>query len=319
MSTQSVTLCQCVGNVNNLGKPGCLPELAAPARFWFGEVFKEDGTRNAFDPAVTLDLTYMNTFLKNENVKDRILPTDIVQDFTPEKADAIRQDAPSGATRVVKEGTVTHTAIFWTNDPYTYKALFDSRKCKANAIWIEDTNGNLIGEATSDGKLGGRRVEVNSMVATVTDPKFDELGALTVTWTYEQVSGDEKVSYIKAADFESDFRTSDVVALLDAEGAFVGTPGLLGGIYEMFLLYGSIGQKIPVPGMDETNIEIRNVTDSTDITLTAFSDALVDGTYVYTHAAIDATDVVSMQGVTTTIQKNIDTKLLANFTGIVTA
>ncbi len=322
MSTQSVTLCQCVGNVNNLGIPGCLPELGAPKRFWFGQVNKVDGTRNAIDPLLTLDLAYMNTFLKNEEPADRLLPTDTVQDFLPEKADPVTEEAASGAMNIVREGVVTHVAVFWVNDPYTYKALFDSKKCKPNAVWIEDTNGNLIGEATSDGKLGGRKVEVNSMNSIATDAKFDERAKLTVTWSYELSSGDEKVSYIKAADFASDFKTSEAVALLDADGEFVGTPGTLGGSYRMFLLYGSIGgiHKIPITGFDETNIEMFNETvGPASVTLTAFSDAITDGLYVYTHSVQAATNVVHMQGVTTTIQKDIDTKALNAITGIITS
>ena len=41
MSTATVTLCECVGNINNLGVPNCLPTLGAPRRFWFGQVNKE--------------------------------------------------------------------------------------------------------------------------------------------------------------------------------------------------------------------------------------------------------------------------------------
>lgn len=311
MSTQTVALCQCGGNVNNLGLPGCLPELGAPRRFWFGEVNKEDGTRNAFDPSVTLDLAYMDGFLKAEIAQDRVLPSDNVKDFTPEKADPVTEESASGAKGIVREGAVTHTAVFWVNDPYTYKALFDSRKCKQNAVWIEDTNGNLIGEATADGKLGGRKVEVNSMVATVTDPKFDELGKLTVTWSYELASGDEKVSYIKASDFASDFTTAGATALLDAELSFVGSPGQTGGTFLLYLLYGSLGQKIPVTGLTPSNLEGYNEDTPAAVTLLTCSDSITDGTYIYTHASQTLADVFHIQGASgVTIQNGIDTKLI---------
>jgi hypothetical protein len=296
-----------------------LPELGAPRRIWFGEVFNEDGTRKSFDPSVTMDLAYMDTILKHETPQNRVFPSDNVKGFTPEKGDATSEEADSGAIRVIKEGVVTHTAVFWVNDPYKYKAMFDSWKCKQVGAWIEDTNGNLIGEATSDGKLGGRRIEVNSMVSTVTDPLFGEGAKLTVKWSYELVSGDEKVSYIAAADFASDFTTDAAVGLLDVDGEFVGVPGQTGGTYKIYLVYGSVGNEIPVTGLGVSNIEGYNETTPGSVTLLTFTDALVDGTYVYTHASQTATNVLHMQGVTTTIQKNkYDTKSLNAVTGIIT-
>lgn len=314
MSLQQVTLCECEGNVNNLGVPGCLTELGAPRRFWFGEVFKADGTRNAFDPSVTLDLAFFNTFFKNETPQDRILPSVNVKDFLPEKEDPVIEDAASGAKTVVREGVITHTAVFWVNDPYKYKAIFDSRKCKENAVWIEDTKGNIIGEATSDGKLGGRRVEVNSLVATVTDPMFTERPKLTVTWSYQLISGDEKVDFIKAADLASDFSTDLAVALLDGELEFVGDPGTLGGTFKLFTFYGSIGQRIPITGLTPTELEGFNETTPGVVTLTAASDSVTDGTYIYTHTVQTAGNIFRIQGVTTNIQGGFDLKLIKTIT-----
>lgn len=320
MSTATVALCQCTGNFNNLGVPGCLPLLGAPRRFWIGEINNADGTRKSFDPSTLLDLAYFDTILKAEDPQDRVFPADNVKTFLAEKADPVKEEAESGAMRVVKEGVITHTATYWVNDPYTYKALWDSWKCKEIGVWTEDTEGNIIGEATSDGKLGGRRVEVNSMVSVVTDPNNTVGAALTVTWSYELASGDGKVSYISASQLASDFATSDAKALLDVEGEFVGVPELDGGSYKLFLLYGPLGEKIPVTGWDETNIEGFNENTPAIVALTAFSDALVDGTYVYTHVAQTATNVLHMQGITTTIQKiKYDTKLLNAVTGIMTA
>ena len=100
-----------------MGVTGCLTELGAPRRFWFGQVNKDDGTRLSFDPGVTLDLAYMNTFLKSETLSERVIPTDNVKDFLPEKEDPVTEDAASGAKVVVREGSVTHVAVFWVNDP----------------------------------------------------------------------------------------------------------------------------------------------------------------------------------------------------------
>jgi hypothetical protein len=151
----------------------------------------------------------MDTILKAEDPQDRVFPADVVKTFAAEKADPTTEEAENGSIRVVKEGVITHTATYWVNDPYAYKALWDSWKCKEIGVWTEDTEGNIIGEATSDGKLGGRRVEVNSMVSVVTDPNNTVGGALMVTWSYELASGDGKVSYISASQFASDFKTSD--------------------------------------------------------------------------------------------------------------
>lgn len=319
MSTQSANLCTCTGNTNNLGLPGCLTELGAPRRFWFGEVFKEDGTRNSFDPSVTLDLAYMNTFLKNESTIDRILPSANVEDFIPEKSDPVTEEAASGRIGLVREGVITHEAVFWTDDPYTYKALFDGRKCKEQAVWIEDTEGNLIGEATTDGKLAGRRIESGSMVATVTDRTFGVRAKLTVKWSYKLVSGDEKVSYIKAADFASDFTTEAAESLLDAELEFVGSPTQTGGTFKLFLFYGSLGQKIVIPAFTPTELEGFNETTPASVTLLTCTDAVTEGTYLYTHASQTLGNVFHIQGVTTTIQNNIDTKRINSVSGILIA
>jgi hypothetical protein len=104
------------------------------------------------------------------------------------------------------------------------------------------------------------------------------------------------------------------------EGEFIGVPELDGGTYKLFLLYGPLGEKIPVEGWDENNIEGFNENTPASVTLLTFSDALVGGTYTYTHAAQTATNLLHMQGLTTTIQKiKYDTKLLNAVTGIMTA
>lgn len=320
MSTATQALCTCTGNFNNLGVPGCLPLLGAPKRFWIGETFNADGTRKTFDPSTLLDLAYFDTILKAEDPQNRVFPADTIKTFASEKEDPTTEDAENGSKRVIRDGVVTHTATYWVNDPFTYKALWDSWKCKEISVWTEDTLGNILGEATADGKLAGRRVEVNSMVSVVTDPNNTVGAALVVTWSYELASGDGKVSYISANQLASDFAASDAKALLDVEGEFVGVPELDGGSYKLFLLYGPLGEKIPVTGWGVTNIEGFNENTPASVTLLTFTDALVDGTYTYTHSAQTATNVLHMQGVTTTIQKiKYDTKLLNAVTGIMTA
>ena len=320
MSPQSANLCTCTGNTNNLGLPGCLTELGAPRRFWFGEVFKEDGTRNAFDPTAALDLTYMNTFLKNESTVDRVLPSIKADDFIPEKADPETEVAASGRIGITKEGVITHEAVFWTDDPYTYKALFDGRKCKEQCVWIEDTEGNLIGEATIDGELGGRRIEGGSMVATVTDRTFTTKAKLTVKWSYKLVSGDEKVSYIKAADFASDFTLESAEGLLDAELEFVGSPTQTGGTFKMFLFYGSLGQKIPVPSFTPAELDGFNEDTPAAVTLLTCTDAATEGTYLYTHASQTLGNEFHIEGIGgVTIQNDIDTKRIGTVSGTLIA
>lgn len=304
----SKKICSCDGSSRNLGTTGCLPELGAPKDFWISPTFNEAGNRIALDPSVTLDLAYMTTFLRNENSRDRIYPALDVKAFVPEKADPTTEEAPSGSIAIVKQGSVSHSFTFWTNDPYTYKALFENMSCLDNQVMIPDTEGNLIGEETEDGKLAGRRIETNSMVVTVEDHTFESVAKVTVKFNYRLDSGDEKVSYIKASDFASDYNTSTIKPLLDAQIEFVGTPTQTGGTFKLFLLWGSIGNKVAIPSFTPTELIGYNETTPGTVTLITCTDAVTEGTYVYTHASQTATNVFHIQGNAATIQKDIDTK-----------
>jgi hypothetical protein len=279
---------------------------------------KEDGTDNCIDPSVTLDQAAVDALFKNEIARDRFLPLLSVKGYTPEQADPTTDEASNGDIDIVREGVESAVFEFRCANPNTLKAKLKAMACLDVTVFIIDTDGNIIGEANTAGKLCGRRVAKNSLNAKVLPRSFDGVNKIELSYNYDLASGSEKVDYIKAGDF-TDTSLLDVEALNDVNIEFVGNPGLSGGTFKLFLDWGSIGDKIPVTGLTPTELIGYNQDTPGTVTLLTCTDTVLDGTYIYTHAAESAGEIFNIQGNGATIQGVYDTKRLASVSGTLTA
>jgi len=312
-----IGICTCEGNINNLGKPGCLVELQAPEQLWFALRKKQDGSSNCIDPTATLDLAEMNTFLQATDALERYLPLKGVKNFTPEQADDTTDEASDGSIEIVNQGIVSSTYTVWCKDPYKLKAKMDTLRCLELMVYTVDRAGNVIGQLDSATEFCGRKVAVNTMSTKVL-PKNDEgNNKVEISFSYERGSGDDKVDYIQSTDFASDFDPLDVIPLQDVNMEFVGSPAQTTATFKLFLDYGSVKTRIAVGGLDETNLQLRNNTDTTDVPFITCSDAATTGTYISTYALQDVSDLVAPKGITT-VQSGFDLKRIDDvFTAVV--
>ena len=125
----NIGICTCAGNINNLGEPDCLIELQAPSQLWFSLRETITGSPIAIDPTLTLDDTYINTFLEADNAKNRILPLLKVKNFTPEQDDATTDEASDGSIEIINKGIIKMTYTVWTKDPYKFEAKIETLAC----------------------------------------------------------------------------------------------------------------------------------------------------------------------------------------------
>lgn len=304
----NIGICTCEGNINNLGKPNCLVELQAPDQLWFALRTKTDGTANVIDPTATLDQAYFETFLHADEAKNRFLPLKGVKNFTPEQDDDTTDEASDGSIEIINQGIVRSTYTVWCKDPYKLKAKLETLKCLELGAFTIDRSGNIIGEETSDGKLAGRKIAVNTLSVKVM-PKSDEgTNKIEISFDYERSSTDSKVDYILSSDIVSPYSLNDVAPLQDVNIEIVGTPSTTDIDFKLFLDYGSLSSRIPVEGLTTSNLEGFDTIGTTTVTFATVTEPVTGGTYNATFSAETSGDILRVQGKTTTVQSGFDLK-----------
>lgn len=302
--------CGTGADINNMGQGDCLEELKVAKTLVFSQRTTSAGVQITADPTSALDLTYWNTLFQADDVNVRLLPLLNIEGFEPTQDEDTFDEAPSGRKELVSEGVSNGKCFVWVKQPNVLKAKIDNLRCKSLQMHIIDTAGTIIGEADTTGVLlAGRKIANNTLTSRVLWKDDAGNNKVEITWEYDRSSSDSKVDFIAASQMTPNDVLCDIDALVDVSISVTGTPTQTTFDFKLFSDFGGMNSRNAIGGLTLTELEIYNVTDSSSVAFITLTD-VTSGSYIGTFASQDSSDVLRVQGITTSVHNGFDLKRL---------
>lgn len=305
-------ICTCAGDWSNLTQPACFGEAGEFLHGMFATELKADGSANCVLGADVLNQAYWDAKFKNESMQDRWLIQENITKITPITEDDITDTSNPLKTIDLSKGKRGYTFSVITKEPNKLAKKYAELACQDLVFYAITDSGNVVGKCVGD-DLCGRKIARLSTTVVPKSTQNSQAAELLITVEFEITELDEDVDYI-TPDSGVDLTLSK--GLIDAEIEFVSA-GINSTVFKLFTCVGAKNARVAVSGLTAAELEVYNETDSAVIVLSG-AITEVEGTYTAPfNVAQDLTDVIRVQGITTTVQKQYDLKKVDDVTTVI--
>lgn len=290
-------LCSCNGGMPNFGEGKCPDELDLPFILVISQVEDSSGNAIGIDYTQTLDTTFMNGKLHNENADDRMIVITNIKGYTHDQAENKTDEAPNGDINNLQDGVTSVEFEFRPHNVSVDARSWKSMSCLQLQANIIDTSGNWTGKKGEGTTIIGKTIAVNSLSVRPKPRVNGEAAKLIIKFSYTLTSGEETTQFLKPSDFTDFDLLTAVKPLRSVYCTITGTTATTVN-FQLALAHGSI--KDPsvdgVTGLTPSDLELRNQTDEADVTFSGLVEPVpADGSYIGTMATQDLLDIVNIQ------------------------
>lgn len=255
--------------------------------------------------------TIVAAFLNEEDPEDRIYGFPILENITYSPAESLKEDGSSGRSAFLRSGKITFTGETWDKDAMpVLKGKFADLRCMGVGIAFVTSTNQLIGSNTKrpaftlgDSPTVFMPIPLDSqsidprfmfrldqttqkvMISFDLDRNFDDS-------TYYSIQGDSLWSTAGEKVIPFDFINPPMVIDCDMQVGTVTTTGIeltINDDYRQGARIDGVDAPGNVTGLQVTDFKARNLTDGTNVVITAVSEDET-GKYSFTWAAQTAGD-----------------------------
>lgn len=283
--------CKCNVGLGNTGVPNCQPIATVARKLIMVPIYKDDGTKNYFEPGVdALDQAWFDAKVNAADSSERWFPLPQMENITQERAESIFETAPSGVTAKIREGAKSFSGEVWKQSP-TFLGKLKEAACIAFGVYVVDNDENIIGyEPDADGKVYPIAVDYNSFDPRLVDATDALVQKILVAFNFSDSMRDEYLAMITEDDYT--FDAINAKGLLDVTAAYSNIT-LTGFTATLSTAYGSVASPVKVKGLVAGDFTLFNVNDSLAVTIVSATES-ADGVYDITYAAQDAGEVLRL-------------------------
>lgn len=286
-------LCLCGDGIPVFGEGNCPDDLGAPETLLISLMEDTSGNRIGFNYGATMDATYMNGILHNENPNNAMTIIRRIERFTPEQADDLTEESSKGTISNIRDGVVTYEYEFWPDNVNVDARNWKSMSCLKLQLHVIDTNKNVQGKKGIGTTLVGKEIVPNSLSVRPSPRLYDGRSKLIVKFSLDLNSGEETGQFLRQSDF-TDFDLHDDVIQLRNVNCEITANTLTTVSFKLTLNHGSLASPLTggLFGLTTGDLQMRNVTDEADVTFSGLVEPTTpDGSYVGTFATQDTADV----------------------------
>ena len=290
-------LCLCGDGIPVFGEGQCPDDLGAPQTLLISAVEDSNGDPIVIDYSQTLDATYMNDLLHNENPNDAMTIIRRIERFTPEQADDLTVESSKGTIDTIRDGVMTYEYEFWPDNVNVDAKKWQAMSCLKLQLHVIDTSKNLQGKKGAGTTLIGKEIVPNSFSVRPSPRTFEDRSRLIVKFSLDLNSGESTGRFLKQSDFTV-FDLHDDVKQLRNVNCEITSNTLTTISFKLSLDHGSLASPSidGVTGLTTGDLEMRNRSDEADVTFSLLTEPTTpDGSYVGTFALQDSTDVVNIK------------------------
>lgn len=315
-----MSLCSCDVSLQNTGSPSCAPVMGVAANFILVPLIANDGTFNYIDPSDTLNDAYFTALINEADDSKRWYPTGKLKNVTTDRADPILETFEDGSSVFIRDGIRNFTAMI-IKGSFELAKQFNANRCSTFGIFIVDLDGNILGTTkTGSDYLYPISCDAATFYAKPVFTTDTTIQKIMLQGQWDVLQKDDDLRMISASSITA-ANIVNLKGLMNVYATIVST-----STTEMVLdLYAKVGNMVTnykIEGLVSADFvssdtgstsKIYNITDDSDVSVTATESTTIDGRYTLSYSGPASPEVLQPL-----IKKNgLDGVTMLGTTGIV--
>lgn len=288
-----MAFCACSTTLSNTGTPNSQRIIDVGSKLFVVPLFADDGTQNGIANTDTLDQTYLDAWINNDDPSKRLYPLPPFVDVVSQREASEFQEYSDGTRSKTRNGRKPWSGRILSHSS-AFLAKLKSFSCHKFGVYRMDDCGRLV----------GRESGTNLFPITVNETSWDPIlvessptdrGGIDVTFDFAQSMKDEHLRQVIESEISGEWYESkglrDVTAVSSA-------PAVDGNVMTMTLPFDAFLGASPHPAatgwVTADFNDIYNTTTSLAVTLTSATEG-ADGVYTLVWPTQTSGDVLRLR------------------------
>jgi len=294
-----MSLCSCDVSLQNTGSPSCAPIMGVAANFILVPLIANDGTFNYIDPSATLNDAYFTALINEADDSKRWYPTGKLKNVTTDRADPILETFEDGSSVFIRDGIRNFTAMI-IKGSFELAKQFNANRCSTFGIFIVDLDGNILGTTkSSDNYLYPIAVDAATFYAKPVFTTDTTIQKIMLQGQWDVLQKDDDLRMISASSISA-ANIVNLKGLMNVYTTIVSTSTTT-MVLDLYAKVGNIVTNYPIEGLVTADFvssdtgstsKMYNITDASDLTVTAAESTTIDGRYTLTYTGAVASEVL---------------------------
>ncbi len=294
-----MSLCSCDVSLQNTGSPSCAPIMGVAANFILVPLIANDGTFNKIDPSATLNDAYFTALINEADDSKRWYPTGKLKNVTTDRADPILETFEDGSSVFIRDGIRNFTAMI-IKGSFELAKQFNANRCSTFGIFIVDLDGNILGTTkTGSNYLYPIAVDAATFYAKPVFTTDTTIQKIMLQGQWDVLQKDDDLRMISASSITA-ANIVNLKGLMNVYTTIVSTSTTT-MVLDLYAKVGNIVTNYPIEGLVTADFvssdtgstsKMYNITDASDLTVTAAESTTIDGRYTLTYTGAVAAEVL---------------------------
>jgi hypothetical protein len=294
-----MSLCSCDVSLQNTGSPSCAPIMGVAANFILVPLIANDGTFNYIDPTATLNDAYFTALINEADDSKRWYPTGKLKNVTTDRADPILETFEDGSSVFIRDGIRNFTAMI-IKGSFELAKQFNANRCSTFGIFIVDLDGNILGTTkTGSDYLYPIACDAATFYAKPVFTTDTTIQKIMLMGQWDVLQKDDDLRMISASSISA-ANIVNLKGLMNVYATIVSTSATT-MVLDLYAKVGNIVTNYPIEGLVTANFvssdtgttsSMYNITDNSDLSVTAAESTTIDGRYTLTYTGAVASEVL---------------------------
>jgi hypothetical protein len=273
--------------------------MGVAANFILVPLIANDGTFNYIDPTDTLNDAYFTALINEADDSKRWYPTGKLKNVTTDRADPILETFEDGSSVFIRDGIRNFTAMI-IKGSFELAKQFNANRCSTFGIFIVDLDGNILGTTkTGSNYLYPIAVDAATFYAKPVFTTDTTIQKIMLQGQWDVLQKDDDLRMISASSITA-ANIVNLKGLMNVYATIVSTSTTT-MVLDLYAKVGNIVTNYPIEGLvtadfvssdTGTTSKMYNITDASDVTVTAAESTTIDGRYTLTYTAQTVADVL---------------------------
>jgi hypothetical protein len=273
--------------------------MGVAANFILVPLIANDGTFNYIDPTATLNDAYFTALINEADDSKRWYPTGKLKNVTTDRADPILETFEDGSSVFIRDGIRNFTAMI-IKGSFELAKQFNANRCSTFGIFIVDLDGNILGTTkTGSNYLYPIACDAATFYAKPVFTTDTTIQKIMLMGQWDVLQKDDDLRMISASSISA-ANIVNLKGLINVYATIISTSTTT-MVVDLYAKVGDMANNYRIEGLVTADFvssdtgstsKMYNITDASDVTVTAAESTTVDGRYTLTYTAQTVADVL---------------------------
>jgi hypothetical protein len=273
--------------------------MGVAANFILVPLIANDGTFNYIDPTATLNDAYFTALINEADDSKRWYPTGKLKNVTTDRADPILETFEDGSSVFIRDGIRNFTAMI-IKGSFELAKQFNANRCSTFGIFIVDLDGNILGTTkTGSNYLYPIACDAATFYAKPVFTTDTTIQKIMLMGQWDVLQKDDDLRMISASSISA-ANIVNLKGLINVYATIISTSTTT-MVVDLYAKVGDMANNYRIEGLVTADFvssdtgstsKMYNITDASDVTVTAAESTTIDGRYTLTYTAQTVADVL---------------------------